>query len=1036
MDWRTEGLVKRREGAQMKRWVRSLLEKSVLFLLLAAVTVSPANASGPASANSPGLQLPAESGSPFTLHGVVEDQSGNPLQAYIAVNDKQNNPLAGLSTNPDGAYSVTLPAQESIMVTATPYGIPENVLTLPNGKQISKYFELTKGILPASADVNVDFALPPAAALWLQAYSSAGVLMNYDAVNKAINPPEFYGYDGVYGLFPEEDIDLAVPTEPNIGMFRWAWPADNAYADWEPCFGAPVDEPFFIMMLWEVPGEGTLALRADNQGAGYSLEESQILKVNLVYEFAETEHRRTLEKKTQLESEGHSFSAGTLAMLGQADTALAQARSQSDPASKATSSYDVLKYSLRAREQMTVEAATADIPARKDDLHIVVHDAAGNALPGMNITYSQDKLDFVMTAGIGAPFNPFPFPGYLTGIDVGISSMYFLIRWNEVSPSQGVYDFSALDAEYQQIRDMGFDITAYLAWLGRDNVPAWAANLPLDEFKQQVKLFVKAVVEHYAGRIKYMNIATEMNLQVHSGTRYISVRYPSSYLDGVLPSDLIELIRAALEGGREVHSDMLLGYYGVSDYNYSSLNPPPSGGWSVTYAFWKSMLEAGVRPDYIGIELYPGTGGIPQDLSNVAETLRAYHDLSGLPVMVVETNGISSRAEDYGETGPAPHVYWHEGFTQAVQSEWETSFYKIALSQPYVLGLQMFTSGGPDDPPQANGEPLGNCMGIPECVSHGTTTITQDWQPKQVFYDMKNLIASWKTNGSSVTDQAGQVHWSGLAGTYTLEVAAPNGLRQNYIQELNAESNPVVLTFDNTRALQDMQSDLTKAQRKVDWSEKLGRTLDYPGLRSKLSQAQADMTAGEYGNSRTLIEQVMDTTAITVDGNPADWQGIQPLQTLPEGGGTVNVPGIDLKALYGIVDEHYLYLLVEVYDPPIVVQPQAMDGSFWYPQFLFDLQTGPEEWHHLRTYLPYRGQINVYHVSDPFYFIGTYYSIGYGQALELRVPLSQIGQPQGIQVCSFVMANENNVEKVSKGFPDCAAALQPYHWIYLPLIRR
>jgi hypothetical protein len=1021
---------------EVEKYIGRLMRKLFFVILLLTVPVSLTSTSASSSVNPPAKSAPAEIQEPFTLLGVVKDLSGNPVQASIYVTDRQNNALANLLTDTNGAYTVTIPVREEMVVMASPQGLAENLITMTDGHQISKYFELTKGIFPASDSVKVDFAFPPSAALWLEAYDPSGALMNYDAVNEAINPSGFYGYGGAYGIFPLASMDLPVPDQPSIGMFRWAWPPNNDRNLWEPCFRTPPGEPVFIMMLWEVPGIGTFPLRADNQGLGYNLNDGEARKINLVYEFAETEHRRTVELRTRLEAQGYVFSSGLLDVLNQANTALNQARSQSDDQARALSSYAVLKLSIQAREQMTIEAAGVDIPKRMNDLKIVVHDQAGNPVPGANVSYRQEKLDFIMTAGIGAPANPFPYPGYRAGIDMGLQSLTELLRWNEVSPQQGVFDFSAADSEYQQIQDMGYDITVYLAWLGSDNVPAWAASMNFADFQQQVGLFVKAAVEHFTGKVKYMIVATEMNLQAYAGSRYVSISYQSSYLTGVQPAELIELIRAAFQGGREAHSNMLLGYYGIPDYNYNSLNPLPMGGWPVSYTFLKSMLESGVQPDYIGIEMYPGTLGIPQDLSNVADILQAYHDLSGLPVMVTETVAYSSRAEDYGETGPAPHVYWHEGFTEAAQAEWETSFYKIALSRPYVLGVQMFQVGGPDNPPQQNGAPLDDCMGIPTCVSRGIDSITQDFQTKQVFYAMQNLIASWKTNGSGVTDAAGGVSLIGLNGTYTIEVTAPNGLVQTFERQLNQETSPVTITLDSPQALQDLQIGLLEAQRKVDWSAELGRLLDYTQLRSYLTNARSTMTSGDYASARNLINLVLDATAITIDGSPDDWQGIAPILTTPSGGGTVNAAGIDLKVLYGIQDDQFLYLLVEVYDPPIVLQPGAVDGSFWYPQFLFNLTNSTGVEYHLRTYLPYHGQINVYRLTDPVHFIGTYYSIAYDQALELKLPLSLIGYPRALQACGFVMAAENNAEKVAKAFDGCAMVLQPLTKIFLPLVAR
>lgn len=121
-----------------------------------------------------------------------------------------------------------------------------------------------------------------------------------------------------------------------------------------------------------MPGIGTFPLRADNQGQGYTLNDGEVRKINLVYEFAETKHRRALELKAKLEAQGHAFSTGLLDVLFQANATLAQSRDQSDEQFQASLSYESLKYSIQAKEKMTMEAAGADIPKRKNNIKIVV----------------------------------------------------------------------------------------------------------------------------------------------------------------------------------------------------------------------------------------------------------------------------------------------------------------------------------------------------------------------------------------------------------------------------------------------------------------------------------------------------------------------------------------------------------------------------------------------------------------------------------------------------------------------------------------
>ena len=302
--------------------------------------------------------------------------------------------------------------------------------------------------------------------------------------------------------------------------------------------------------------------------------------------------------------------------MNQASAALTLASSQADESARAVTSYNVLKFSIQAKEQMTVEAARQDIPKRETNLKVVVHNQAGKPVKGASVAYSQKKLDFVLTYGQGAPFNPFPYPSYRAGAETGYQSLNIVVTWNQISPKKGVKHFSRVDATIRQLKDMGYDTTITLAWLGTGNVPSWAQNLKLADFQQQLGLFIKATVKHFAPTVKYMLPAPEMNLQTITGSRYVSVAYQSNYLTGMQPADLIKLLRTVFQAGRSAHTNMLLGYYGIDDYDYNVLNPLPFGTWPTSYSLLKSLLKSDVKPDFIGIETYPGTCSIPRDLSS------------------------------------------------------------------------------------------------------------------------------------------------------------------------------------------------------------------------------------------------------------------------------------------------------------------------------------------------------------------------------------------------------------------------------------
>lgn len=214
------------------------------------------------------------------------------------------------------------------MTTGT--GIPQNLIDLDGGYRIAKYFELIQAIVPISEDIELNFELSPTAVLWITAYSPEGDRMLFNEFNARINPPDFFGYQGVYGVFPIDTNSIPVPIEASIGMFRAASHPDKDPSQCEPCFSIPPGEAVYLMMLWEVPGIGTFPLRADNKGQGYNLTGSQVLKINLVYEFAETEYRRAIELKNSYEAQGYQFSPDVLDWLEQACGYLDEARGQAD----------------------------------------------------------------------------------------------------------------------------------------------------------------------------------------------------------------------------------------------------------------------------------------------------------------------------------------------------------------------------------------------------------------------------------------------------------------------------------------------------------------------------------------------------------------------------------------------------------------------------------------------------------------------------------------------------------------------------------
>ena len=426
---------------------------------------------------------------------------------------------------------------------------------------------------------------------------------------------------------------------------------------------------------------------------------------------------------------------------------------------------------MKAREQMTLQAAGKGVEDRKTTMIIHSLDADNHSVSGINVAYRQVHHDFILGYGCGLVCWSFPGPTLPAAKEVGFEYLYDMgqASWSQISTTEGLYDFSRYNSCVDRTRKMGFEVVMFLPWFGTDNIPGWAKILDFAEYKQNLIEYVKRSVNDLKGKVKFINLIVEPSLMMVSGSRYINVDFEPNYFDSVKVDDLIDLVKTVFQAAREENTGINLGYSANASYNYWQLNPIPFGGKPSPYSLLKLMLESGLQPDYIGVELQHGTIQVPIDLSNLCETIQAYHDLSGLPIILTEMSSYPSRAEDYGLTDPAPDVFWHDGMTEKSQAEWDTSAFKIAMGLPYCNGVQLvhLSPDNPDWGPTNFGG-----------VGIGTDYLTQDWKRKKVYYAMKDLFESWSGQGSAVTGIDGNVNFKGLDGDYSITAVTGDGLHR------------------------------------------------------------------------------------------------------------------------------------------------------------------------------------------------------------------------------------------------------------------
>ncbi|MBN1777722.1 MAG: endo-1,4-beta-xylanase [Clostridiales bacterium] len=941
------------------------------------------------------------------VFGQVTDESGKPVPATIRILNENWTEVAGLRTNNSGRFSVVVPRSEKLSVSADSLASdPAHYIQFKGGYLAQKYFKMTKTVSCAGNSIEFNFRLPAIAALKLDAYSPEGELLQMGALEERVSP-SWYG--PVYGAFPIGDMDVPVPQRASIGQLRNAMIPGASYAGGKPYFAIPPNERVFLIMLWTVPGIGTIPLYADNGGEGYLLDEYKVQTVNLVYEFARTEYRRAREKWGSLTGQGYVFSSAVLDALASGEASLLKAGTQGDEKKKAAYAYDVLSYSIGAKETMVMEISGTGIAGRYGTLTVKVEDEAGQPVTGATVAYEQNELDFILGYGGGLNKGGTD-PSYKAGLEIGFNYLYDMgeLSWENISVSKSTNNFFVYNLMLERMLDQGWGVIAQMPCVGEDWVPRWAADLDFENYKKQVAEFVKAAVANVRGNVEYINIIVEPSLTVNGENRHTIISAVSDHQTALNTQDMIDLTKIMFDAARDAAPDIKLGYSVCPSFHCFQLNGteftcPPS-----PYTLLKTMLDNGVRPDYIGIELQHGVIEVPIDLCTVRDIIQAYHDLAGLPVILTEMFSYPTRVEDYGSEDPMTGIFWHDGMTEETQAEWNTSMYRIAMSLPYVQGVQMMHSI-PDNPSWAT-DPY-------KIISIGTELLTMNYTPKKAYAAMKELFESWKSGGSLVTDCNGEASFSGLGGQYTISVSTEDGLVQDFSVAFDSAGSKAELRLDRGKAVRDINDliETAKADLLLFW--KTGRDLDYPTLRTALNGIGATLADGDLQKAKADVGALLDDIEIKIDGLPDDWKGVKPLAAFISGGVAAAVPGTDLKKVYGVSDGEFLYLMVEVHDPPISYD-EGCGLEFYqiFPQFLFDIYNENREKYNIRLYLPFGGQAHIFNASSTV--VATVYDVAYGECLELKVPLSLLykNPPTKLSVFAFIMGSVNGREISIKGF--------------------
>lgn len=172
----------------------------------------------------------------------------------------------------------------------------------------------------------------------------------------------------------------------------------------------------------------------------------------------------------------------------------------------------------------------------------------------------------------------------------------------------------------------------------------------------------------------------------------------------------------------------------------------------------------------------------------------------------------------------------------------------------------------------------------------------------------------------------------------------------------------------------------------------------YPGVGHQVTNSMIDDTFDFFQSVKypsklylPMVAHRFPTTQlpIVIDGDGEEWQAYSPLATDAQGD-TTGGPGTDVKSVYSQEDEVHVYIMVDIYDPPM-----RSDGTIELNMDIIG-QNGKSWWLHTNigangsfsawTDLDENGDLEEYPIEGEV--------VAWDNVMEIKIPLSQLDSPQ------------------------------------------
>jgi len=407
-------------------------------------------------------------------------------------------------------------------------------------------------------------------------------------------------------------------------------------------------------------------------------------------------------------------------------------------------SLSVVSFSKEADMAILAQAKEDIERYRKGDVTITIIDTERQPCSGLTVKYTQTQHSFLFgTFCISSEERVWALLK-----QAGLNYIAVWLGWDSVEPEPGTYSLDTDRIHFLRQFDfvgMGHCLI-FLLQQEPSSTPIYVKDLSYEEYKQVVYPHIHKVIDQYKGEIKIWNVFNEPML-THTNTL------------GLTEEQTIEVTK---EGVRAIRDADPEGRILINNYNPGGESPGTH-----PYDFIQDAIRAGVDFDIIGLEFYYNAYNLAplhlhprRSLSSMGGLIDKYSTL-GKKIQVTEISVPSAPVK--GMQG-----YWGEPWSENLQAEYLETAYTIFFGKPQLEAIIWW-----------------DATDIDSFIYHGGL-LDEQHRPKKSYYALKNLIRSWTTIGTGLTDRNGQITFRGFGGSYQVVITNPDtGLSKK--QEIKIE---------------------------------------------------------------------------------------------------------------------------------------------------------------------------------------------------------------------------------------------------------